>query len=161
MINENNLFPHTAVTSSAYASMAAFTAAANMYNSFYPTANTSCDQAVNYFGSNGKIETKTNITQKTNLEHLEMNRERLDPKISVKLESVDLWKQFNSIGTEMIITKNGRRLFPNYRVSISELDPNKKYSLLLDIVPTDDNRYKFQESAWIISGKAEPHAYGR
>ncbi|CAF4543342.1 unnamed protein product, partial [Rotaria magnacalcarata] len=31
---------------------------------------------------------------------------------------------------------------------------------LLDIVPVDDNRYKYQESAWIVSGKAEPHIYG-
>jgi hypothetical protein len=36
---------------------------------------------------------------------LEMKRERLDPKISVKLEGIDLWKRFNSMGTEMIITK--------------------------------------------------------
>ena len=34
-----------------------------------------------------------------------MKRERLDPKICVKLESSDLWKSFSSIGTEMIITK--------------------------------------------------------
>jgi hypothetical protein len=41
MLDENNLFQHAAVTSSAYVSMAAFTAAANMYNS------------VNYFGCTG------------------------------------------------------------------------------------------------------------
>ncbi len=51
MIDDNNLFQHAAVTSSAYASMAAFTAAANMYNSFYPT-NTNTDP-VNYFGCTG------------------------------------------------------------------------------------------------------------
>jgi hypothetical protein len=32
---------------------------------------------------------------------------------------------------------------------------------LLDIIPMDDNRYKYHESAWNISGKAEPHIYGR
>ena len=57
--------------------------------------------------------------------------------------------------------RNGRRLFPTFRVSVTELDPNMKYMFLLDIVPVDDNRYKYQESAWVISGKAEPHAYGR
>jgi hypothetical protein len=36
---------------------------------------------------------------------LELKRERLDPKISVKLEGIDLWKRFNSMNTEMIITK--------------------------------------------------------
>ena len=52
MLDENNLFQRAA--SSAYASMAAFTAAANMYNSFYPnTANTHSDP-VNYFGCTGE-----------------------------------------------------------------------------------------------------------
>jgi len=138
MLNDNNLYQHAAVTSSAYASMAAFTAA-HMYNSFYPTT----EHPVNYFGCT------------------EMTRERLDPKISVKLEGLDLWKRFHSIGTEMIITKNGRRLFPTFHISVSELDPNTEYMFLLDIVPMDDNRYKYQESAWVISGKGEPHIYGR
>lgn len=34
-----------------------------------------------------------------------MKRERLDPKIRVKLEDIDLWKRFYSLGNEMIITK--------------------------------------------------------
>ena len=51
MLSDNNLFQHAAVSSSAYASMAAFTAAANMYNSFYPTINS---DPVHYFGCNGK-----------------------------------------------------------------------------------------------------------
>jgi hypothetical protein len=49
MLDDNNLFHRAA--SSAYASMAAFTAAANMYNSFYPTTNS---DPVNYFGCPGK-----------------------------------------------------------------------------------------------------------
>ncbi|CAF3681055.1 unnamed protein product [Adineta steineri] len=142
MLGDNNIFQHAAVASSAYASMAAFTAAANMYNSFYPTTNPHIDP-INYFGC---TDTK---------------REQLDSKVCVKLEGIDLWKRFYSIGNEMIITKLGRRLFPTFRASISELDPNMKYMVLLDIVPIDDNRYKYQESAWIISGKAEPHIYGR
>jgi hypothetical protein len=36
---------------------------------------------------------------------LEIKRERLDPKITAKLEGIDLWKQFYSLGNEMIITK--------------------------------------------------------
>jgi hypothetical protein len=59
------------------------------------------------------------------------------------------------------LSRNGRRLFPNFRVSVTGLDPNTQYMLLLDIVPMDDNRYKYQESTWVISGKAEPHIYGR
>ncbi|CAF1661940.1 unnamed protein product [Adineta ricciae] len=143
MLDDNNLFQRAA--SSAYASMAAFTAAANMYNSFYPsTSNTNVNMdPVNYINCQ------------------DMKRERLDPKVRVKLEDMDLWSRFYSLGNEMIITKNGRRLFPNLRVTISELDPNTKYMFLLDIVPMDDNRYKYHESSWNISGKAEPHMYGR
>lgn len=52
MLDDNHLFQRAA--SSAYASMAAFTAAANMYNSFYPpVTNTSADP-VNYFACSGK-----------------------------------------------------------------------------------------------------------
>ena len=40
-----------------------------------------------------------------NFDCLEMKRDRLDPKVRVQLEGLDLWKQFNSLGTEMIITK--------------------------------------------------------
>ena len=36
---------------------------------------------------------------------VEMKRERLDPKIRVKLEDMDLWTRFSSLGNEMIITK--------------------------------------------------------
>ena len=31
-----------------------------------------------------------------------------DPNIKVSLENVDLWRRFNDMGTEMIITKTGR-----------------------------------------------------
>jgi hypothetical protein len=51
MLGDNNLFQHATVASSAYASMAAFTAAANVYNSFYPPINT---DPVNYLGCTGK-----------------------------------------------------------------------------------------------------------
>jgi hypothetical protein len=34
-----------------------------------------------------------------------MKRERLDPKVRIKLEDMDLWKRFYSLGNEMIITK--------------------------------------------------------
>ena len=101
MLDENNLFQRAA--SSAYASMAAFTAAANMYNSFYPnTANTTADP-VNYFGCTGKkIES---FHWFADLMLIDMKRERLDSRVRIKLEDMDLWKRFYSLGNEMIITK--------------------------------------------------------
>lgn len=72
------------------------------------------------------------------------------------LENRDLWKQFHAIGTEMIITKSGRRMFPQCKVSITGLQPDGKYVLLADIVPVDNSRYKWQEDRWEPSGRAEP-----
>ncbi|KHJ49461.1 hypothetical protein D918_00588 [Trichuris suis] len=77
-----------------------------------------------------------------------------DPK--VELESRDLWEQFHKLGTEMVITKSGRRMFPAFKVRLNGLDKRAKYILLMDIVPADDCRYKFHNSRWIVAGKADP-----
>ena len=84
-----------------------------------------------------------------------------NPNIKVKLQDMNLWKQFNQIGTEMIITKCGRRMFPSLRVSVSGLETGAKYKMLIEIVPVDDNRYKYHNCEWIVSGKAEAHFVGR
>ncbi|KAJ8312806.1 hypothetical protein KUTeg_010179 [Tegillarca granosa] len=77
-----------------------------------------------------------------------------DPK--VELEGKNLWEKFHEIGTEMVITKSGRRLFPPYKVRVSGLDKRAKYILLMDIVAVDDCRYKFHNSRWMVAGKADP-----
>ncbi|XP_061162216.1 T-box transcription factor TBX2-B-like [Saccostrea echinata] len=77
-----------------------------------------------------------------------------DPK--VELEGKELWDQFHKIGTEMVITKSGRRMFPPFKVRVSGLDKRAKYILLMDIVPVDDCRYKFHNSRWVVAGKADP-----
>ncbi|XP_070572384.1 T-box transcription factor TBX20-like [Ptychodera flava] len=81
--------------------------------------------------------------------------------IKVTLEGKELWEKFHKIGTEMIITKAGRRMFPTFRASVSGLDPHAKYIMLMDIVPVDDTRYKYHNSEWVVTGKAEPHMPGR
>ncbi|XP_059402653.1 T-box transcription factor TBX2a isoform X2 [Carassius carassius] len=77
-----------------------------------------------------------------------------DPKVT--LEAKDLWDQFHKIGTEMVITKSGRRMFPPFKVRVNGLDKKAKYILLMDIVAADDCRYKFHNSRWIVAGKADP-----
>lgn len=54
-----------------------------------------------------------------------------------------------------------RRMFPTIKVSLNGLDPHAKYILLVDIVPVDDCRYKYHNSDWVVTGKAEPHMPGR
>ncbi|CAF2117622.1 unnamed protein product [Rotaria magnacalcarata] len=86
---------------------------------------------------------------------------RSDPNIDVKLENMDLWKCFAALNLEMIITKNGRRMFPTFKVSITGLDPTSKYIVYMDVVPVDNHRYKYHNSQWMITGAAEPHMPGR
>lgn len=47
-------------------------------------------------------------------------------------------------------------MFPVIRVNISGLNPKEEHVLVLDIIPADDNRYKFHNSEWSVTGKAEP-----
>ncbi|XP_055374858.1 optomotor-blind protein-like isoform X1 [Condylostylus longicornis] len=77
-----------------------------------------------------------------------------DPKVT--LESKELWEKFHKLGTEMVITKSGRQMFPQMKFRVSGLDAKAKYILLLDIVAADDYRYKFHNSRWMVAGKADP-----
>uniref|UniRef100_UPI0037E8F62F T-box transcription factor TBX3 n=1 Tax=Semicossyphus pulcher TaxID=241346 RepID=UPI0037E8F62F len=77
-----------------------------------------------------------------------------EPK--VYLESSDLWRQFHKCGTEMVITKSGRRMFPPLRARCTAMDRKARYILLMDIVAADDCRYKFHNSRWMVAGKADP-----
>lgn len=78
--------------------------------------------------------------------------------VQCRLETKDLWDKFHELGTEMIITKTGRRMFPTVRVSFTGLDPETKYSVLMDIVPVDSKRYRYayHRSSWLVAGKADP-----
>lgn len=48
-----------------------------------------------------------------------------------------------------------RRMFPQLRMKLSGLNPTLRYILLLDIVPVDSSRYRFQDSSWQVVGGAE------
>ena len=52
-------------------------------------------------------------------------------------------------------------MFPTIKVAVSGLEPHAKYILLIDVVPLDDCRYKYHNSEWVVTGKAEPHMPGR
>ncbi|CAL8276971.1 unnamed protein product [Merluccius merluccius] len=81
--------------------------------------------------------------------------------IKVYLHERELWSKFHEVGTEMIITKAGRRMFPSFKVKVTGLNPKTKYILLMDVVPADDHRYKFADNKWSVTGKAEPAMPGR
>ncbi|XP_054469119.1 T-box-containing protein TBX6L-like [Anoplopoma fimbria] len=76
--------------------------------------------------------------------------------IRMTLENADLWKSFHNIGTEMIITKHGRRMFPHCSISLSGLQPFANYVIMMDMVPADSFKYKWKKEQWEVAGKAEP-----
>ncbi|XP_040574625.1 T-box transcription factor mls-1 isoform X2 [Lepeophtheirus salmonis] len=77
--------------------------------------------------------------------------------ITVELVGKDLWKRFYKLGTEMIITKAGRRMFPTLKIRIKGLDPCQNYVIYLDIEPYDDKRYRYiyQSSEWTVAGSGD------
>ncbi|XP_071649950.1 uncharacterized protein [Temnothorax longispinosus] len=83
--------------------------------------------------------------------------------VECQLETKDLWDKFNELGTEMIITKTGRRMFPTCRVSFTGLKSEGRYAVLMDIVPVDNKRYRYayHRSCWLEAGKADPPAPAR
>ncbi|XP_027725698.1 MAX gene-associated protein isoform X3 [Vombatus ursinus] len=81
--------------------------------------------------------------------------------ITVTLDNNSMWNEFYHRSTEMILTKQGRRMFPYCRYWITGLNSNLKYILVMDISPVDNHRYKWNGRWWEPSGKAEPHVLGR
>nr|CAB3226124.1 Brachyury [Phallusia mammillata] len=77
--------------------------------------------------------------------------------VKMTLLEQQLWSKFHSYVNEMIVTKNGRRMFPVLKTSISGLDPNAMYSIMLDFVAVDNNRWKYVNGEWVTGGKPEPH----
>lgn len=51
-----------------------------------------------------------------------------------------------------------RRMFPSMRVSLSGLEEEANYCVLLEMVPIGDCRYKFSGSQWVPAGGAEPQS---
>ncbi|CRK95025.1 CLUMA_CG008511, isoform A [Clunio marinus] len=77
---------------------------------------------------------------------------------NVILEAKGLWDKFHEQGTEMIVTKAGRRMFPTFQVRVVGLEPQTCYMMMMDFVPVDDKRYRyaFHTSSWVVAGKADP-----
>ncbi|MBN3298723.1 MGAP protein, partial [Amia calva] len=81
--------------------------------------------------------------------------------VKVTLDNNNMWNEFYRCRTEMILTKQGRRMFPYCRFRISGMEPFQRYILVMDITPVDNSRYKWNGRHWEVNGKAEPHVLGR
>ncbi|XP_036065932.1 MAX dimerization protein MGA a isoform X5 [Oryzias melastigma] len=78
-------------------------------------------------------------------------------RVKVTLDNNSMWKDFFSCGTEMIVTKQGNRMFPYCRFRITGLHPSKNYCLLMDIHPLDGSQHKWNGNSWQVCRKAERH----
>uniref|UniRef100_A0A8C6U996 T-box transcription factor 2a n=1 Tax=Neogobius melanostomus TaxID=47308 RepID=A0A8C6U996_9GOBI len=85
-----------------------------------------------------------------------LNLSPADPIRDTVLRRKEFMERIHKIGTEMVVTKSGRRMFPPLKVRVTGLDKTAKYILLMDIVSVDDSRYKFNNSQWTVTGKADP-----
>ncbi|XP_058822910.1 T-box transcription factor TBX10 [Topomyia yanbarensis] len=98
-----------------------------------------------------------NVSKKTNLTDEKPYHSSL-ATVMVMLEGKHLWDKFHEQGTEMIVTKAGRRMFPTFQVKVVGLELTAEYLMIMDFVPLDDKRYRyaFHTSSWVVAGKADP-----
>ncbi|XP_073981029.1 T-box transcription factor TBX1-like isoform X2 [Rhodnius prolixus] len=78
--------------------------------------------------------------------------------VTARLTTNELWAEFSRLGTEMIVTKAGRKMFPTLQMRIEGLQPSAYYVLMVDFVAIDPCRYRylFHSSRWVTAGKADP-----
>lgn len=81
--------------------------------------------------------------------------------VRVTLDNNSMWREFFSCRTEMVVTKEGSRMFPYCRFHISGLQPSKKYCLVMDIQPLDGSQYCWTGDSWEVSRKGEGHINSR
>uniref|UniRef100_A0A1A9WFH6 T-box domain-containing protein n=1 Tax=Glossina brevipalpis TaxID=37001 RepID=A0A1A9WFH6_9MUSC len=79
----------------------------------------------------------------------------MERNLHVTLDDRELWLRFQNLTNEMIVTKNGRRMFPVVKISASGLDPAAMYTVLLEFVQVDTHRWKYVNGEWVPGGKAE------
>jgi hypothetical protein len=70
----------------------------------------------------------------------------------LELDQGKLWAQFYHHQNEMIITKNGRCLFPILKFQATEdLDDETYYSFFVDVVPVVNQKLKYRNRTWSVS----------
>lgn len=75
--------------------------------------------------------------------------------ITLSLMEAKLWYKFLEVGTEMIINRTGRRMFPYVEFSLRGVDPVGLYDVIFDIIPASSKSFKFLNNKWIPIGRKE------
>uniref|UniRef100_A0A7N8XGF2 T-box transcription factor 21 n=1 Tax=Mastacembelus armatus TaxID=205130 RepID=A0A7N8XGF2_9TELE len=81
-------------------------------------------------------------------------------KTQALLNNYPLWAKFHKFQTEMIITKQGRRMFPFLSFNITALEPSAHYNVYVDVILADQHHWRYQGGKWVQCGKAEGNMAG-
>ncbi|KAK0401614.1 hypothetical protein QR680_015877 [Steinernema hermaphroditum] len=73
----------------------------------------------------------------------------------LQVKNMELWRSFHELENEMILTKKGRKMFPNMAFKISGFDPKHKYNIAISFKRVDEHRYKWSDQRWTSVGKGE------
>lgn len=91
---------------------------------------------------------KLNADPSSGLLNLNKNLD-MERNLMVNLDDRELWCRFQNLTNEMIVTKNGRRMFPVVKISATGLDPAAMYTVLLEFVQIDSHRWKYVNGEWV------------
>lgn len=94
---------------------------------------------------------KLNADVTSNLTNLSNHNKGLEMEhnLMVNLDDRELWCRFQNLTNEMIVTKNGRRMFPVVKISATGLDPAAMYTVFLEFVQIDSHRWKYVNGEWV------------
>ncbi|XP_074077063.1 T-box transcription factor TBX21-like [Macrotis lagotis] len=81
-------------------------------------------------------------------------------KLKVVLCNYSLWLMFYSEQTEMILNKQGRRMFPFLAYKIHGMNPAAHYRVFLEIVPVDQQHWRYQNGKWCQCEEKENNVPG-
>jgi hypothetical protein len=103
-----------------------------------------------YYQTNPEsAETETDEEDEQDVIEPIINKNNNIDSIESKLKNESLWNKFNVHTTEMILTKQGRKMFPSLQYTLNGLDINKKYLIYIDMIQVVSNSWKYQSNKWI------------
>lgn len=117
--------------------------------------------AINTFDSKSEMVQERNVTKEVDQSKEPLNFHPALMHANVSLETKPLWDKFHEQGTEMIVTKTGRRMFPTFQVRITDLDPQAMYIMMMDFVPVDDKRYRYSFHRFVSLIKSYSSSYSK
>lgn len=122
-----------------------------------PLAKPAIDSCVANFNKVSSMSLSAMAATNTSNQQCNLPAESTCKGITVTLDNNNMWNEFFRCQTEMILTKQGRRMFPCCRFRISGLEPFQRYTLVMDMQPVDNYRYKWSDRRWETNGKSDPH----